>query len=503
MPSATLKHVDADQLPVIPDPALVVLVGAAGAGKSTWAAQHYRSAEIVSSDQLRAVVGSGEHDLDASDEAFSLLDQIVAARAARRLTTVVDTLGLSPDRRLGYLAHARRGRLPAVAVLFDTAGAICRQRNRSRDRPVPAAVLDAQLGRVRETAVQLETEGWDLVVRLSVGAPAQAVEPAHTPGSSRAAHQQRRRPARLQFVLQISRFGWDEDPAGWLRSVALAADEAGFAGLALMDHLIQIPQVGRSWDPIPEPWVTLGLLAGLDTDLRLGTLVSPVTFRPAGVLAKTAATLDALSGGRAFCGIGAGWWDREHAAFGVPFPSPATRLRMLEAEIETLRALWQPGTRAYRGTHIELPETTCYPRPAGHIPVIVGGSGDRTLDIAARLADGCNLPSDAGVLDDRIALLRAQCVRAGRDPAEVAVTVLDVPVVGRDREQVAALVESLRGRVSAAAFARRHHAGVAADHVGRYRLLAERGVSTVFVSLPSLAGRDDLARFAPIIASFS
>jgi len=480
-----------------------VLIGAAGSGKSTWASQQYRPAEIVSSDRLRAVVGSGEHDLDASDEAFSLLDQIVAARTSRRLTTVVDTLGLSPDRRLGYLALARRARLPAVAVLFDTDAAVSRERNRSRDRPVPAVALDAQLGRVRETAGQLQAEGWDLVVRLSGSAAAQAVEPAHTPGSSRAARQQRHRPTRLQFILQISRFGWSDDPAGWLRSVALAADQAGFAGLALMDHLIQIPQVGRAWEPIPEPWVTLGLLAGLDTGLRLGTLVSPVTFRPAGVLAKAAATLDALSGGRAFCGIGAGWWDREHAAFGVPFPPPATRLRMLEAEIETLRALWQPGTRPYRGTRVELPETTCYPRPAGHIPVIVGGSGDRTLDIAARLADGCNLPSELGVLDGRLAVLRAQCVRAGRDPADVDVTVLDIPVLGRDREHVAALVESLRGRTNAGAFARRHHAGVAADHVGRYRLLAERGVSTVFVSLPDLAGPDDLARFAAVAASFS
>jgi alkanesulfonate monooxygenase SsuD/methylene tetrahydromethanopterin reductase-like flavin-dependent oxidoreductase (luciferase family)/predicted kinase len=487
----------------MPDPALVVLVGAAGSGKSTWAAQHYRAAEIVSSDRLRAVVGSGEHDLGASDEAFALLDQIVAARTGRRLTTVVDTLGLSPDRRLGYLDLARRARLPAVAVLFDTDAAVCRERNRSRDRSVPAAVLDAQLGRVRETAGQLETEGWDVVVRLSEAAAAAVVEPAHTPGSSRSARLQRQQPAGLQFVLQISRFAWGEDPAAWLSSVALAASEAGFAGLALMDHLIQIPQVGRSWEPIPEPWVTLGLLAGLDTDLRLGTLVSPVTFRPAGVLAKAAATLDALSGGRAFCGIGAGWWDREHAAFGLPFPPAATRLRLLEAEIETFRALWQPGTRPYRGTRVELPETTCYPRPAGGIPVIVGGSGDRTLNIAARLADGCNLPSDVAVLDGRLALLRAQCARADRDPAEVAVTVLDVPVVGRDREHAATLVEALRGRVSAAAFARRHHAGVAADHVGRYRLLAERGVSTVFVSLPDLAGPDELARFAPIAASFA
>jgi alkanesulfonate monooxygenase SsuD/methylene tetrahydromethanopterin reductase-like flavin-dependent oxidoreductase (luciferase family) len=99
-------------------------------------------------------------------------------------------------------------------------------------------------------------------------------------------------------------------------------------------------------------------------------------------------------------------------------------------------------------------------------------------------------------------VLRAQCVRAGRDPAEVAVTVLDVPVVGRDREHAASLVETLRGRVTAAAFARRHHAGVAADHVGRYRLLAERGVSTVFVSLPDLAGPGDLSRFAPVVAAF-
>jgi len=495
--------VDTDQLPVIPDPALVVLIGAAGSGKSTWAEEHYRPAEIVSSDRLRAVVGSGEHDLDASDEAFSLLDQIVAARTRRRLTTVVDTLGLSPDQRLGYLALARRARLPAVAVLFDTGSAVCRERNRSRERSVPAAVLDAQLGRVRQTAGKLDAEGWDMVVRLSGAPAAQSVEPAHTPGSSRAARQQRDRPARLQFVLQISRFDWGDDPAGWLRSVALAADEAGFSGLALMDHLIQIPQVGRSWEPIPEPWVTLGLLAGLDTDLRLGTLVSPVTFRPAGVLAKAAATLDALSGGRAFCGIGAGWWDREHAAFGVPFPPPATRLRLLEAEIETLRALWLPGTKPYRGARVELPETTCYPRPAGHIPVIVGGSGDRTLGIAARLADGCNLPSDVDVLDGRLAVLRAHCERAGRNPDEVAVTVLDIPVVGRDREQVAVLVEALRGRVTAAAFARSHHAGVAADHIGRYRLLADRGVSTVFVSLPDLTGPDDLARLAPITASFA
>jgi alkanesulfonate monooxygenase SsuD/methylene tetrahydromethanopterin reductase-like flavin-dependent oxidoreductase (luciferase family) len=305
-------------------------------------------------------------------------------------------------------------------------------------------------------------------------------------------------------VLQISRFGWGDDPAGWLKAVALAAAEAGFSGIALMDHLIQIPQVGRAWDPIPEPWVTLGLLAGLDTGMRLGTLVTPSTFRPPGLLAKTVATLDALSAGRAFCGIGAGWWDREHAGFGLPFPPAASRLDLLETAIETLRALWQPGTRAYDGDRVHLPETTCYPRPAAPIPIIVGGSGEkRTLQIAARLGDGCNLPSDLATVDRKLAVLRSHCLQAGRDPADVQVTVLDIPVIGSDRAHQAELVERLRGRTSAAAFARRHHAGTPADHVGRYRLLADRGVSTAFVSLPDLAGPDEVLRLAPVIAAFS
>jgi alkanesulfonate monooxygenase SsuD/methylene tetrahydromethanopterin reductase-like flavin-dependent oxidoreductase (luciferase family) len=311
----------------------------------------------------------------------------------------------------------------------------------------------------------------------------------------------------MGLVLQLSRFPWGEDPAGptrWLASVARAAAEAGLQGIALMDHLIQIPQVGRAWEPIPEPWVTLGMLAGLEPGLRLGTLVTPVTFRAPGILAKTVATLDVLSGGRSFCGIGAGWWAREHAGFGLSFPPARARLDELESAIETLRALWQPGTRPYRSERIWLPETTCYPRPVSRIPVIVGGSGEkRTLAIAARLGDGCNLPSDIAALDRKLAVFRQHCVAAGRDPAQAEVTVLDIPVIGRDREDAASIVEKLRGRTTAAVFAQRHHAGPADEHIGRYRLLADRGVTTVFVSLPHLTEPEDILRLAPVAAAFA
>ncbi len=501
----------------IPDPALVVLIGPGGSGKSTWAAERYLRHEVVSADLLRSMVGSGEHDIEASADAFALLDQIVAARLGRGLTTVVDTLGQDAARRRGQLELARRAGMPAVAVLLSASAAQCRERNRARNQPVPAAVLDAQIRRMRAVTSEVTTEGWDVVLRAGAEpattptepatTPAEPVttpaEPAHSPGSGRAGDDRRSRPARLGFVLQISRFSWGDDPARWLTSVAGAAAEARFDGIALMDHLIQIPQAGRPWEAIPEPWVTLGMLAGLTTGLRLGTLVTPVTFRAPGVLAKTVATLDVLSGGRAFCGIGAGWWDREHAAFGLPFPAASGRLDQLELAIETMRALWQPGTRAYRGQRVSLPETTCYPRPAGPIPIIVGGAGERrTLRIAARLGDGCNLPSDLATLDRKLAVLRSHCREAGRDPGDVSVTVLDIPVIGGDREQVASIIERLRGRTPAAAFARRHHAGLPADHIGRYRLLAERGVSTVFVSLPDLAGPGDVLRLAPVVAAF-
>ena len=491
MSSGTAPADDLD----IPRPALVVLVGPSGSGKSTWARGRFASSEVVSSDGLRAVVGTGEGDLDASVDAFALLDAVVAARLRRRLTTVVDTLGLEPVRRAAAVASARTAGVPAVAVLITAPPAVCRARNRLRDRPVPAPALTAQLRRA--AALDLSEEGFDLVIAVDGAAGTQNADAAAVAGAAPAEPVRTERDTALRFVLQISSFPWGTDPRGWLTAVARAAEDVGFAGVAVMDHLLQIPQVGRAWDPLPEAYVTLGFLAGVTERLRLGTLVTPVTFRSAPLLAKIVATLDAVSGGRAFLGVGAGWYAREHAAYGLPFPRPGARLDLVEDAIATLRAFWGPGTKPVGG----LPESTCYPRP-GPVPIVVGGAGDRTLRIAARLADGCNVNVAPAALDAKLQALHGFLAEAGRSPDDFEVSVLDLPIVGTDADDVARLVERLRGRQPALTFTARRPAGVAGQHVARYSSLADRGVDTIFVALAQLAGADDLERFAPILRAF-
>jgi len=523
----------------VPVPALVVLVGPAGSGKTSWASRRYAGNEIVSSDALRAVVGSGEADLAASKDAFAVLDAVVAARLRRGLTTVVDTLGLDPDRREALIRAGRAAFLPVVAVRFRTSLQLCRARNRLRDRPVPAPVLKAQ----HQRSAAAELAGFDLVVEVDGGlgtddersalevtsglvsraegpslaassmgtvSPGAATASPAAPGPSAATSTGSRagpaasspggvdQPPGLRFALQISAFPWGRDPRTWLREVAQQAERAGFSGIAVMDHLLQIPQVGRAWDPIPEAFVSLGFLAGVTERVELGALVTPVTFRSAPLLAKILASLDVVSGGRAFCGLGAGWYQREHAAYHIDFPPDRARLDELESTIGVLRAFWGPGTKPFG----DLPETTGYPRPS-NIPIIVGGGGERrTLEIAARLGDGCNVSSTLPVLDHKLQVLRGHATAAGRLLADFRVTVLDLPIVGTSPDDVARLVEANRGRTSAKAYAAAHHAGTVEAHIARYRQLADRGVHTAFVSFPDLKGPAEIDRFAPVLEAF-
>lgn len=485
--------------PRIPTPCLVVLVGASGSGKSTWAAARFAPDEVVSSDRLRAVVGRGEDDQEASADAFDLLGRIVDARCGRGLTTVVDSTGLHPGDRARWLDAAQGAGLPAFAVPFTTDRATCIERNAGRPRPVPVRVIDQQLRTYASTLDALAEEGFEVVdpdPELRPVPPA-FVEPAGAgvPEPSEAAG--------LAFGLQIPDYGAVGDRTelrARLREVAEAAEAVGFESLWVMDHLVQIPFVGRPWLDMLESWTTLSYLAGVTDRIRLGTMVTGITYRNVAHLAKIVATLDVLSGGRAVAGLGAAWFADEHRAYGYDFPSDRERLDLLADAIGLLRAMWGPGTKPFEGEVLSLPETTCYPRPLQeHVPVLVGGGGERrTLRIVAELADACNLIGDLATVRHKIAVLHRHCTEVGRDPDEIRITTLGTVLVGDDPAHVHDLVERHRGRRAAPAYASAVNAAPVEDQIARFGAFAEEGVDLCVVSMPDVSV-EAVERFGRVI----
>jgi alkanesulfonate monooxygenase SsuD/methylene tetrahydromethanopterin reductase-like flavin-dependent oxidoreductase (luciferase family) len=222
-------------------------------------------------------------------------------------------------------------------------------------------------------------------------------------------------------------------------------------------------------------------------------------------LGKIVATLDVLSGGRAVCGLGLAWFAAEHHAYGWEFPPVKQRYALLEDALRLLPALWGPGSPPFAGAVASVPETLCYPRPLQErVPLLVGGGGERrTLRLAARYADAANVFGDVATVRHKADVLRRHCADAGRDPAEVALTHLSTALVGSSDAEVSELVERLRPRRQPAArYAATVNAGTVADHVGRFRELAEAGVREVMVRLPDLTGAAPLHRFAAVIAAF-
>jgi F420-dependent oxidoreductase-like protein len=458
----------------IAEGSLVVLVGPPASGKSTWARQQFPSHQVVSSDGLRAVVGTGEHDQRASKDAFDVLDLVVERRLRRGLTTVVDSLGTDAKRRDRWRAAAEAAGRPAVAVVFDVDAATCRARNRARDRPIPAAVVTSMLTRWPDDRAAVTHDDFAAVLPpgdVAVVAPDLVAAPA-------AAARQKENPVPIDFGLQMPRFTFPGGPGetrARLSEVAGAAEDAGFTGLWVMDHFLQIPQVCRHWEDMLESWSTLAFLAARTERVTLGTLVTGVTYRNIAHLAKIVATVDVLSGGRAVCGIGAAWFEREHRAYGWPFPPLAERYAQLEDALELLPLMWGKGAPAYSGRTIDVAEAVCYPRPLQeHVPILVGGSGERrSLRLVAQHADACNLFGDPDTVRRKVAVLHRHCEDVDRDPAEIRVTVLstaDAPTVD--------------------------------DHVGRYRAFAEAGVDEVIVNMPDLTSPEPLNRFADVIAAF-
>ncbi len=216
--------------------------------------------------------------------------------------------------------------------------------------------------------------------------------------------------------------------AGELARVGTAAEEAGATWLSFMDHYFQIEPTGLPAESnMLEGYTTLGFLAAHTSRIELGLLVTGVTYRHPGLLAKIVTTLDVLSGGRAALGIGAAWFEREHHGMGVPYPPVAERFERLEETLRIAAQMWDPENNGpFEGKHYQLAETLCSPQPINRPKVLIGGSGERkTLRLVAQYGDACNLfassPEDVA---HKLDVLRGHCDAVGRDYDEIRTTIL-------------------------------------------------------------------------------
>lgn len=482
----------------LPAPCLVVLVGPSSSGKSTWAAEHFAPVEIVSSDELRARVGADETDRKAGTVAFHLLEEIVAERLRRKLTTVVDTTGLDADRRAGWVDAATKASVPAYAVAFDTDLATCLERNDSRAHKRPRTVIRSQHQRFVKTVPELDGEGYAAVIRAGavrlaspvVARAAARPDPAGTP-------------AQHTFGLMLSRFDWDGDPfAETLAGIAVRAENAGFRDIWLMDHFRQIPSVGRHWEDIPDPYVALAHLSAVTSSIRLGCLVTSATHRHPAVLAKMVATLDVVSAGRANCGIGLGWDTEEHTGYGIRFGGTSERYEVLEETVEYLRLMWGKGAPGFHGRHFEAEALACYPRPIQDpVPVLIGGSGEqRTLKLVARLADAANVFGPPDRVGHKVGVLRRHCADVGRDPDEVEVTHLVNALTAPDTRALRDLVDRVRpAGTSFDQFVGRHNGATVEDHLSLFHRYHESGARHSIVSIPGARLEGTIESFADVI----
>ncbi|WP_262057018.1 LLM class F420-dependent oxidoreductase [Streptomyces sp. STR69] len=236
----------------------------------------------------------------------------------------------------------------------------------------------------------------------------------------------------MRVGVHINRFNHPGGPAAIgpeLAAAGAAAEAAGVSWLSVMDHYFQMEFNGGAEDAMLEAYTTLGFLAGHTSTVRLGALVTGVTYRNPGLLAKIATTLDVLSGGRATLGIGAAWYDREHHGLGVHYPPVAERFERLEETLRICLQMWDPEANGpFEGKHYRLAETLCVPAPVSspHPEIMIGGSGEKkTLRLVAQYADACNLiVSTPDELRHKLDVLRGHCDRLGRDYDRIRKTIV-------------------------------------------------------------------------------
>jgi F420-dependent oxidoreductase-like protein len=250
----------------------------------------------------------------------------------------------------------------------------------------------------------------------------------------------------VRIGLQIPDFTWTGGPARLgadLAEIARAADAAGFDKLAVMDHFFQIGFVGPPENDMLEAYTTLGYLAAVTERVKLLTLVTGAIYRYPGVLAKTISTLDVLSGGRAWLGVGAAWNDEESVALGIPFPPVAERFERLEETLQVCLKMWSDDDSPHAGKHFQLTRPLNAPQNLTRPPIMIGGGGEKkTLRLVAKYAQACNLfpgPDLAHKLD----VLREHCEREGRDYDEITKTAYFGFDPGDDGKNVGSILAEL------------------------------------------------------------
>ena len=254
----------------------------------------------------------------------------------------------------------------------------------------------------------------------------------------------------MKIGLQVPNFTFPGGPAAirnTLAEIARAAEAADFYSLWAMDHFFQIVYIGPKEQEMLEGWSTLTYFAALTQKIKLGTLVTGVTYRHPGVLVKTATTLDVLCGGRSYFGIGAAWNEEESKGLGTPFPPIAVRFELLEEALQIAKQMWSSNNGAYRGKHNQLEETLCVPQPLAkpYPPIMVAGGGEKkTLRMVAQYADACNVFDELDVVKTKFDILKQHCDSLGRDYASIEKTTIGIAHIAPGKMTVKDVIEKCR-----------------------------------------------------------
>jgi len=285
-----------------------------------------------------------------------------------------------------------------------------------------------------------------------------------------------------------------------LRSVAKAAEDLGFDAFFRSDHYLKMGDVSGAPGP-SDAWTTLAGLAVETSRIRLGTLVTSATFRYPGPLAIAVAGVDEMSGGRVEIGLGAGWYQAEHDAYGIPFPPVGERFDRLEEQLAVITGLWETPAGAkfsYQGSYFQVTDSPALPKPVQRPrpPVIVGGHGPRrTPALAARYADEFNIAfSPAGEVTAQFGRVKEACAAAGRDPATLTYSAAQVVCCGKDEATTARRAAAI-GR-DLAGLRANGLAGSPAQIVDKLGTFAEAGAETMYLQVLDLADLDHLADIA-------